>query len=121
MLKNTAKLNITELDNVAGGTVKEFNEIFDAYNSLAGSYMESIGSGARELLDILGTAGSGAKSAVICALATPFEKALKHDFDIDAYISVGWGGTGFRSTHNRYSKNGKSLTHQEVVDMIRAA
>ena len=121
MLKNNAKLNFEELNQVAGGTVKEFNEIFDAYNSLGGSYLESISSGARELLDILGPAGSAAKSAVICALAKPFEKALKHDFGIDAYISVGWGGTGFRSTHNRYSKDGKSLSHQEVIEMIRTA
>ena len=121
MLKNTAKLNITELDNVAGGTVKEFNEVFDAFGDQVGSLFKDVGAAARDVLDLLGPGGSAAKSAVILALSVPMEKVLKKAYNIDAYVSVGWGGTGFRSTHNRYSRDGKSLTHQEVLDILKAA
>ena len=123
MLKKMAmnKMNDVELTNVAGGTVKEFNEVFDAFGSQVGSLFKDVGAAARDVLDMLGPGGSAAKSAVILALSVPMEKVLKNDYNIDAYVSVGWGGTGFRSTHNRYSRDGKSLTHQEVLDIIRAA
>ncbi|MBO6305017.1 MAG: hypothetical protein J6M62_08090 [Selenomonadaceae bacterium] len=120
MLKNNAKLNQNELNCVVGGTVAEFIEIMDA---VAGSRkaLDGVPSALCSVLDMLGPAGMIGKSAVIAAAATPLEKALKKDLNIDAYISVGWAGTGFRSTHNRYSINGKSISHQEVLDMIRAA
>ena len=114
------RLDAYELDNVVGGTVAEFEEIIDAGNSKIG-FAGDIGTAARKALDLLGPAGSLGKSAAYLALAPLYEKALKNDLGIDAYISVGWGGTGFRSTHNRYSLNGKSLSQQEVIDMIKAA
>ena len=119
MLKNNAKLNFDELNQVAGGTVKEYEEIIDAVGS--GTFMDGINSSLRTVIEMLGPAGLAGKSAVYAATAGAMEKALKADLGIDAYISVGWGGTGFRSTNNRYSKDGKSLSHQEVLDIIRAA
>ena len=120
MLKNTAKLSKNELTKVVGGTVAEFIEIMDA---VAGNHkaLDGVPSALCTVLDMIGPAGMAGKSAVIAAAATPLENALKKDLGIDAYVSVGWLGTGFRSTHNRYSKDGKSLSHQEVLDMIRAA
>ena len=114
------KMDDFELNKVSGGTVAEFEEILDACNSRVG-IAGDVFTTARKVLDILGPIGSAGKSAVLLALSKPMEKALKHDFNIDAYISVGWGGTGFRSTHNRYSKDGKSLSQQEVINMIKAA
>lgn len=116
MLKNSAKLNFDELNQVAGGTVKEYEEIIDAIGS--GTFVNSY---LRTVIKMLGPVGLVGKSAAYAATAKPMEKALKHDFGIDAYISVGWGGTGFCSTHNTYSKDGKSLSHQEVLDILRAA
>lgn len=114
------KMNEFELDNVSGGTVTEFEEILDAGNSKIG-IAGDLGSAARKALDMLGPGGSMAKSAAYMVLAPMWEKALKHDLNIDAYISIGWLGTGIRSTHNRYSINGKSISHQEVLNMIKAA
>ena len=107
MFKNSNRMNDFELDNVVGGTVAEFEEILDAVNGKIGLFGD-MSSAARKALDLLGPAGSLGKSAAYLALAPMFEKALKNDLDIDAYISVGWGGTGIRSTHNSYSINGKS-------------
>ena len=114
------KIDDFELNKVSGGTVAEFEEILDACNSHIG-IAEDVFTTARKALDLLGPIGSAGKSAVLLVLSKPIEKALKHDFNIDAYISVGWGGTGFRSTHNRYSINGKSISQQEVINMIKAA
>ena len=112
------RLDAYELDRVVGGTVAEFEELLDAFNTKLG-FFGDISSAARKALDMLGPGGSLGKSAAYVALAPCFEKALKHDLNIDTYISVGWGGTGFRSTHNRYSIDGKSVSHQEVLQMIR--
>ena len=119
MIKNNAKLNFDELNQVAGGTVKEYEEILDAVGS--GHWIGDVNSALRTIIEMLGPVGLAGKSAVYAATAGAMEKALKADLGIDAYISVGWGGTGFRSTHNRYSRDGKTLSHQEVLDIIRAA
>ena len=119
MLKKFSKLNQNELTKVAGGTVTETIEIMDAIASNH-KVLDGVPSALCSVLDIIGPAGMAGKSAVIGTMAKPLENALKADLGIDAYISVGWLGTGFRSTNNRYSKDGKSLSHQEVLDMIRA-
>lgn len=119
MLKKFEKLNKGELTKVAGGTVAETIEIMDAVASNHKA-LDGLPSALCSILDIIGPAGMAGKSAVIGATAKPLENALKADLGIDAYISVGWLGTGYRSTHNRYSKDGKGLSHQEVLDMIRA-
>lgn len=106
MLKDNAKLNINELNHISGGTVKECDELVDAY-------------GGPDALGFVGPRGYCGNMYQAYAIA--LEKALKEDFNVDAYVSVGYGGTGFRSIHNTYSINGKSLSHQEVIDMIKAA
>ena len=120
---NNRKMNKVEdfeLNNVVGGTVKETGELWDAIDTYTG-FAGDVFSALRNNMEILGFAGCVGKSAAMLAMAPLMEKTLKEAFGIDAYISVGWGGTGFRSTNNRYSLNGKSLSQQEVVEMIKAA
>ena len=114
------RMNDFELDNVSGGTVTEFEEILDAGNSKIG-FAGDLGGAARKALDLLGPASSMAKSAAYMILAPMWEKALKKDLNIDANISIGWLGTGFRSSHNSYSIDGKGISHQEVINMIKTA
>lgn len=106
MLKDNVKLNLNELSQIAGGTVKECEELLDAY-------------GGPDALGFWGPCGYFGNYNQTYARA--LEKALKKDFNVDAYISVGFGGTGFHAVNNTYSINGKSLSHKEVLDMIKAA
>ena len=113
------KMTDCELDNVAGGTVKELEELFAAVSDNAG-----IGGDLGAVVQAFSrdNFGHGDHNKYItnAAMAPAFEKALKNDLGIDAYISVGWRGTGFRSVPNTYSINGKSISHQEVLQMINA-
>lgn len=107
------KINDFELNKVAGGTLKEFKELFNAY--------ENKGK-VKEMVAELTCPGSYIPYEDRNILfARVVEKALKQDFNIDAYISVGFCGTGFRSVPNTYSLNGKTLSHQEVLNIVKAA
>ena len=64
-----------------------------------------------------GDIGTAAWRNVAAPLA---EKALKDCYGIDANISIGWFGTGFRESGNSYSKGGHGLSHQQVLDIIAA-
>lgn len=109
------KMTDCELGKVAGGTVKEFEEIMDAcYNKQKTS--GAIGAFASELW----SPGSYFTRSSYVSLVPAFEKVLKQDLNIDTHISVGWNGTGFRSVPNTYSINGKSISHQEVLNMKTA-
>ena len=50
------------------------------------------------------------------------EAWLETEFKIRAVIDLGVGGTGFLSEHNRYvdKRNGKRLSHAEVLRRLRA-
>ena len=111
-------LNDAELENISGGTVAQFEEIYSALEKQAG-VAGDISNGLRKILSLI--PGGDIGTAVWRNAAAPIaEKALKDCYGIDAYISIGWLGTGFRESGNRYSKGGKSLTHAEVLDIIAA-
>ena len=112
-------LNDAQLDQISGGTVAQFEEIYSALEKQAG-VAGDISNGLRKILDAI--PGGDIGTAVWRNAAAPLaEKALKDCYGIDAYISIGWLGTGFRESGNRYSKDGKSLTHAQVLDIINAA
>ena len=111
-------LNDAELENISGGTVAQFEEIYSALEKQAG-VAGDISNGLRKILSLI--PGGDIGTAVWRNAAAPIaEKALKDCYGIDAYISIGWLGTGFRESGNRYSKDGKSLSHAEVLNIIAA-
>ena len=119
IITNKEILNMEQLDSVNGGTVAEFTDIWSALEKQAGA-LGTVDSALRTILDHLpgGKIGTAAWRNVAAPLA---EKALKECYGIDAYISIGWGGSDFRSSGNTYSKNGKGLSHQEVLNIINNA
>lgn len=114
------EMNDMELDNISGGTCGELNELLDAIDSRAGAVgiMEKSVRTAGDRCFSFGIT-QFANIATRNAAAPICEKILKDSFGIDSYISIGWGGTGIRSVNNSYSKNGKSLSHAEVLKIIQ--
>ena len=112
-------LNEMELENISGGTIAQLDDIWNALEKQAGT-LGDIDNALRKILDALpgGSIGTAAWRNVAAPLA---EKALKDCYGIDSYISIGWLGTGFRESGNRYSKNGQGLSHQQVLNIINAA
>ena len=108
-----------QLENVSGGTIAQFTDIWNALEKKAG-VMGDIDNGLRKILDMLpgGSIGTAAWRNVAAPLA---ETALKKCYGIDANISIGWLGTGFRESGNTYSRNGQSISHQDVLNIINAA
>ena len=108
-----------QLENISGGNVEQFTDIWNALEKKAGTLGE-IDNGLRKILDMLpgGKIGTAAWRNVAAPLA---EKALKDCYGIDSNISIGWLGSGFRESGNSYSKGGNSLNHQQVLDIIKAA
>ena len=108
-----------QLDNISGGTVAQFTDIWNALEKQAG-IMGDIDNGLRTILNHLpgGNIGTAAWSNIAAPLA---EMALKKCYGIDANISIGWLGTGFRESGNSYKKNGQSISHQDVLNIINAA
>ena len=111
-------MDLDQLDNVAGGTVAEFTDIWAAIEKKAGT-IGSVDEGLRKILDMLpgGNIGTAAWRNVAAPLA---EKALKDCFGINANISIGWLGTGFRESGNTYSKGVQGLSHSQVLKIINA-
>lgn len=108
-----------QLDNISGGTVEQFTDIWNALEKQAGT-LGDIEGGLRKILDSIpgGQIGTAAWRNVAAPMA---ELALKKCYGVDSNISIGWLGTGFRESGNTYSKGGNSLTHQQVLDIINAA
>ena len=101
MLKKTTKLSNNELTKVAGGTVKELEELLDACGAMA-TFQTHI------------PISNKADAAYV--------KDYLHDkIGIDANISIGVVGTGLFSKHNTYKDRytGRSLTHEEVLERIK--
>lgn len=112
-------LTDTQLDFINGGTVAEFNDIWNALEKKAG-VAGDISNALRKILDMV--PGGGIGTAAWRNVAAPLaEKALKDCFGINSYISIGWLGTGFRESNNSYSRNGQGLSHQDVLNIINAA
>lgn len=108
-----------QLNNISGGTVAEFNDIWNALEKKAGT-LGDIDNGLRKILDNI--PGGKIGTAVWRNAAAPMaELALKKCYGIDSNISIGWLGFGINESGNTYSKGGNSLTHQQVLDIINAA
>ena len=105
MIKNTvklsAKLNRNELAEVAGGTVKELEELVDACGAMA-TFQTHIPISNR-------------------ADASYVKDYLRNKIGIDANISLGVAGTGLFSKHNTYKDiyTGRSMSHKEVLERIK--
>ena len=100
-MMDAKKMNEMELNEVAGGTVKELEELVEACNSLA-SFQTHI-----PLSNIVD--------------AGYIRDFLRDKMGIEANISLGFCGTGIGSKHNTYKDmyNGRSYTHEEVLQRIR--
>lgn len=97
-------LSDKELDDVAGGTLTQYNELVNAV--MKDSDMSRT---------ILATHGAGFSDL---AIKDNVEKFLKNKLGIEADISVGLLGTGLFSSDNTYkdlNNGGKSLSHSEVI------
>lgn len=118
LINSVEVMSFEELDSVAGGTVEEFNDIWAALDKQAGT-VGSVSSGLRKILNMIpgGDIGTAAWRNVAAPLA---EKALKDCYGIKANISIEWLGSGFRESHNSYSRDGQGLSHQQVLDIINA-
>ena len=109
----------TELDNISGGTVAQFNDIWEALEKQDGA-MGKVDNTLGKILDMLpgGKIGKAAWRNIAAPLA---ETALKKCYGIDANISIGFVGTGGGESGNSYKKNGQSISHQDVLNIINAA
>ncbi len=101
MLNNNAKLSTNELNQVAGGTVKELEELVEACGAMA-TFQTHIPLSNR-------------------ADASYVRDYLRNKIGIDANISLGVAGTGLFSKHNTYKDlyTGRSMTHKEVLERIK--
>ncbi len=106
MLKTNAKPNQSELNQVAGGTIKELEGLLKACNDNP-SYKKFVGISVHV-------------PTVAITTAYAMESELQN-MGIDASISVGIGGTGVFSKHNvYYDRNlGRRLSQSEVEDRLR--
>lgn len=95
-----------QLDQVAGGTVKQFEEICGAMAK--NPTLKALLEGTSHI-----PLGNLASRDIV-------EHILKDKLNIDADISLGWGGTGLFSKDNKYTdlSTGQSISHQEVLHRI---
>ena len=106
MLKEMKAKQINEaaLEQVAGGTVKEFEELLSAVS---------------DNIIVRGAAKLDSHTPVANAyIARVIEKQLLN-IGLEADIDLGWGGTGIGSKHNKYRLNGKDISHKEACDYVR--
>ena len=99
----TKKLELEQLENVSGGTVKEYGELLDALES---SYIVN---GVATHVPLINH-----------ATAADLENTLRA-YDVDADISLGFAGLGICSDPNTYrdSVTGETLTHEQVLNRLR--
>ena len=102
------ELDYEMLENVAGGTVKEFEDIFMAvYKKLGGS---------EGVIADLGTHCPFTNMQV----SDTIYRYLRDKYGIRADFSLGFMGTGLGSDPNTYKEccTNKILTHEEVLKRI---
>ena len=109
------RMDAFELDHVNGGTLTEVNQLADAFSKKGGTFGEIVAEIHSALNDKSGLAGP-----VNILLREAVGKGLS-ELGISHDLSVGVLGTGFMSKANKYSYNGKSISHDEVLKMIAAA
>ena len=98
------KINEAALEQVAGGTVKEFEELLSAVSD------NIIVRGAAKL-------DSHAPVANVYIAKVIENELLK--IGLEAQIDLGFAGTGIGSGHNKYRLNGKDISHKEACDYVR--
>ena len=101
------QLSDAELEKVAGGTVKELEDL--SKEILGNPTLKSLG----KIESHIPVVNRGIADAV--------EGILKDQLNIDADISLGFLGTGAGSSKNTYRdmKTGQYITHQDVLDRIK--
>ena len=102
------ELGMDKLETVSGGTVGEFEDLFEALSSRA------VGTDGMAI-----TIGSHCPGANY-GLAALVEEYLDKVYGISADIDLGFCGTGIGSDPNKYidKATGKSMTHSEVMNRI---
>ena len=113
--KNFKKMNDCDLEIVVGGTLTEVNQLADEFAKKGGKFGEIVSEIHNALSGMSGVAGP-----VNIALREAVGKGLS-ELGISHDLSVGVLGTGFMSKANKYSYNGKSISHDEVLKMIASA
>ena len=105
-INNEEMLSMEELDAVAGGTVKEFDEIIRAF----GKY---------DIVKEFGGIAAHIPGANKCTVE--FVESVLKEIGINADISIGFLGFGIGSDPNKYSAvgSGRPMTHSEVLSRIK--
>ena len=108
-MNNFKTLEMEELEIVSGGTVTELDELIKAF--MGNSYFG-------DLSGLFGGHVPGANYGI----AALVEECLENHLGIEADISLGFAGTGIGSDPNTYKDiaTGKPLSHQQVLEKIRA-
>ena len=103
----SAELKSDELEQVTGGTVKEYEQLVSAI--VGNDKLRALG----ELSTHVPIGNLISREYV--------EDFLDEHLGIKADISLGVLGTGAFSSHNTYTDKGtgRSLTHEEVIDIIK--
>ena len=99
MINQNNRLHDDELNNVVGGTVTEFAELYSALKPSGNSAIAH-----------LPAFNSKAAKEVTQKLAA---------YGIKANIDLGLLGTGTASEANRYTIDGKPASHQDVLNRIK--
>ncbi len=105
MIMNTTmtEMNLNQMENVNGATSTELSELIEA---CSGSHISGLNGF---------TAGIPACSRI----AKPLLVNLLKNLDIQASFSTGFMGLGAAPNTYKDLKTGRSLTHQEVIDIIK--
>ena len=103
-------VELEELDNVSGGTVKEYDEIVRAVYERWGNDPDGIGADLRAHIPFFN---------LPCSDSIYYY--LREKFGIRANIDLGFAGTGLGSDPNTYKDvvTGQPLTHEQVMARIR--
>ena len=107
-------LTMENLDKVSGGTCDQVHELTKAFlgnNAILGFIADAAELGSKYKAGCIGN----------IPMAYAMEGYLK-GLGINANISIGWGGSGFRESGNTYTDKctGESLSHDEVVQKLKA-
>ena len=96
-------MELEQLENVSGGTVKEYGELLDA---LEQSYFVN---------------GLATHVPLYNNLTAADMEDILQAYNVDADISLGFAGLGICSDPNVYkdSVTGETLTHEQVLNRIR--
>ena len=110
-LANLEAMSDEELDNVAGGTLGQMQDLMSA--------IVEVESGSSGLGDF--AAGAGCFLPGMNEIEKSIVKKALSMIGIDAKIDIGWLGYGICSEDNVYTdkKTGKSLSHEEVLSRIK--